>query len=149
MKTLRLLLFVLSLTVLSCKNEQKETSEQETSGTVTKISRAAHKTLHSPGWPGTYIGTTPCLKPCEGEKTEITISADTTYTLSVQAMGQEDKPRVFKGKFYWDQDKNVITLDANGDHHKFEVRDGSLKVLDKFGDPKQLGGQEDYVLKKQ
>ena len=143
------LVLITAIAFSSCKNEQKEATGQETSGTVTEISHKAHKALYSPDWPGPYTGTTPCLKPCEGEKTKMTITADSTYTLSVQAIGQEDKPRVFTGSFYWDKDKNVITLDANGDHHKFEVQEGSLKVLDKFGDPKQLGKQEDYVLKKQ
>jgi uncharacterized lipoprotein NlpE involved in copper resistance len=97
----------------------------------------------------TYKGTTPCLKPCKGIMTEITIRQDSTYSLNVLALGQEETPRKFEGTFYWDKTKNVITLDANGDHHKFKVQEGSLKELDKFGDPKQLGKQEDYILKKQ
>lgn len=131
----------------SCKNEQKETVEQ--TETAKQATDAAQATSMTPEWEGIYTGTTPCPEPCKGEETKMQLNADSTYTLSVQAIGQEDKPRIFSGRFYWDTAKNIITLDENGDHHKFLVQEGSLKELDKFGDLKQLGKQEDYILKKQ
>lgn len=134
----------------SCKNEQKQTTEQiETTVTAHENPDASHNSHKSLEWAGTYKATTPCMEPCKGIETEITINQDSTYALTVQAIGQEKVPREFAGTFHWDRSKNIITLDANGDHHKFQVRESALKELDKFGDPKQLGKQEDYILKKQ
>ena len=150
MKIRILILLSVTFFVSSCKNEQKQTTEQiETTVTAPELPDALHNSQNSLDWDGTYAGTTPCHEPCKGIETEITINKDSTYNLSVRAIGQEEKPRVFAGTFYWDDTKNVITLDANGDHHKFQVREGALKELDKFGEPKQLGNQEDYILKKQ
>jgi len=143
-------IFTVALVFASCKNEQKDAAEQiNTSNPANHTAYVQATKPSTPGWIGAYTGTTPCPEPCKGEKTEMTVNADSTYTLSVQAIGQEEKPRVFSGTFHFDAAKNVITLDANGDHHKFEVQKDALKELDKFGDPKQLGRQEDYVLKKQ
>jgi uncharacterized lipoprotein NlpE involved in copper resistance len=150
MKTQYLLFIIALLVFLSCKNEQNQATEQTLPVLpAEQIPDAAHNSQNSLDWEGTYKGTTPCLKPCKGIMTEITIRQDSTYSLNVLALGQEETPRKFEGTFYWDKTKNVITLDANGDHHKFKVQEGSLKELDKFGDPKQLGKQEDYILKKQ
>lgn len=150
MKTQYVLLIIAILSFSACKNEQKEAIEQtETSVPAELIPNAAHNSQNSLDWAGTYAGTTPCVEPCKGIMTEITIRQDSTYSLAVKALGQEDAPRKFEGTFHWDKTKNVITLDANGDHHKFKVQEGSLKELDKFGNPKQLGKQEDYILKKQ
>jgi uncharacterized lipoprotein NlpE involved in copper resistance len=99
-------------------------------------------------WPGTYAGTLPCGGECKGIKTEIILNNDAAYSLSSQFLGQETKPRIFKGKFSWDETGSIITLDAEGDHLKFKVQEGSLKKLDKFGDPEQGGPQEAYVLAK-
>lgn len=137
----------LGVFITGCKNEQPAPSDTIT--TNTEVPDPAHNSQNSLDWAGTYVGTTPCHEPCQGEKTIMQINSDSTYTLSVQAIGQEDVPRLFSGTFHWDTNKNVITLDENGDHHKFQVREGALKELDKFGDPKQLGNQEDYILKKQ
>jgi len=153
MKLLHLLSIsaLLAITV-SCKQDQApaidSVSTVEASTPIINPD-AAHNSENSLDWPGTYIGTTPCSGDCTGIATNIKIEADSTYNLSVQAIGQEDKPRLFAGKFYWDTAKNVITLDAEGDHLKFKVQEGSLKMLDKFGDPKQGGPQSVYVLKKQ
>jgi uncharacterized lipoprotein NlpE involved in copper resistance len=150
MKMQYLFLILVTLVFSGCKNEQKDTTEQTLPDLPAgQAPDAAHNSQNSLDWEGTYKGTTPCLEPCKGIMTEITIKRDSTYSLSVQAIGQEETPRTFKGTFYWDKSKNGITLDANGDHHKFKVQEGSLKELDKFGDPKQLGKQEDYILKKQ
>lgn len=137
------------LLLCSCKNEQKEGTAQMECDAKTEIPDVAHNSHNSLDWAGTYTGNTPCLKPCQGVDTQIIINEDSTYTLSVKAIGQENTPRKFAGTFSWDKAKNVITLDANGDHHKFQVMESALKELDKFGDPKQLGKQDDYILKKQ
>jgi uncharacterized lipoprotein NlpE involved in copper resistance len=150
MKIFKLIAISAVALLCSCKNEQKQAKAQmECEATPKEIPDAAHNSHNSLDWAGAYKGTTPCMEPCKGIDTQITINQDSTYALTVQAIGQEKVPRQFSGTFHWDKAKNVITLDANGDHHKFQVRENALKELDKFGDPKQLGRQEDYILIKQ
>jgi len=63
-------------------------------------------------------------------------------------MGKEANPNVYKGTFYLDDATQVITLDAEGDHLKFKLQNGSIKKLDKFGDDEQGAPAEQYILKK-
>ena len=99
-------------------------------------------------WPGTYAGTLPCGGECKGIKTEIILNNDAAYSLSSQFLGQEAKPRIFKGKFSWDETGSIITLDADGDYLKLKVQERTHKKLDKFGDLGYGGPQEVFVLTK-
>lgn len=138
---------------VSCKDAPKETEspqDQETvpaQATDTVTADAAHNSRNSLNWAGTYSGVTPCAD-CLGIKTDMTLNSDNTYSLQEQYLEKEKTPRRFKGSFTWDEAKSVITLDAEGDHHKFKVMEGSLRILDKFGDEKQGGKPEDFVLPK-
>ena len=139
---------------VGCKDTVKEAEIQQTNETVPdtladtlKSKEALHTTENSLDWTGLYSGTSPCAD-CPGIKTDITLNSDTTYTLQEQYLEKEKMPRSFKGSFYWDDTKSVITLDAEGDHHKFKVAMGKLIILDKFGDPKQGGKEEDFTLHK-
>jgi len=71
--------------------------------------------------------------------------------LSSQAIGRDAKPAVYNGTYYRDE-KNIITLDAEGDHLKFKIiddgADGMLQKLDKFGDDEQGGPPARYFLHK-
>lgn len=158
MKTLQIICLSAILTLaVSCKKEPGEPAiEQKEMGTLPEVTTdsvmdpkpdAAHNSENSLDWPGTYSGTLPC-GDCKGIKTDITITTDKTYSLSSQYLGKEDKPHVYKGTFAWDDAKNVITLDAEGDHLKFKVQEGSLKKLDKFGDAEQGGPASAYILNK-
>jgi hypothetical protein len=93
----------------------------------------------------------PCGGDCKGIKTEITVKGDKTYVLSSQAIGRDAKPAVYNGTYYLDK-KNIITLDAEGDHLKFKIiddgADGMLQKLDKFGDDEQGGPPARYFLHK-
>jgi len=156
MKTFQIIcLSALLSAAVSCKKDAESQIENpkgdsltSNAGTVTTpAADAAHNSENSLDWPGDYSGTLPC-GDCKGIKMDITINKDKTYSLSVQALGKEDKPRIFKGTFYWDTAKNVITLDAEGDHLKFRVQEGCLTKLDKFGDPEQGGPVSAYTLSK-
>lgn len=141
---MQLLCLIAATLVIGCKDGEKPTGTQ-TGPADTKITDHG---ISAEAWTGKYAGILPCWKDCDGLKTEIEVRADSTYTLSSQALRQEDKPRVFNGKYNFDKAKNTITLDAEGDHLKFLVQHGSLKKLDKFGDPEQGAPQEKYVLEK-
>jgi len=138
---------------VSCKDTPKETEgpqDQEMvppAVTHTVAADEAHNSENALDWSGAYSGTTPCAD-CPGMKTDITLNSDNTYSLQEQYLEKEKAPRSFKGSFTWDEAKSVITLDAEGDHHKFKVMENGLRLLDKFGDEKQGGKPEDFVLPK-
>ncbi len=151
MKSMQLLYLFAALLVIGCKDGEKPEATQDTVPTETTDPTPATETSGTKPeatWLGNYAGVLPCRKDCEGLKTEIEVRTDSTYTLSSQALGQEDKPRNFKGTYHFDTAKSTITLDAEGDHLKFLVQDGMLKKLDKFGDPEQGAPQEKYLLKR-
>lgn len=155
MKTLQIIcLSAFAALSIGCKKEAAETEEARQTPAIEKptdtVQDAAvgDNSENALDWAGTYSGMLPCGGDCKGIKTEITINSDTTYSLSSQALGRDDKPSIYKGTFSWDEAKSVITLDAEGDHLKFKVQEGSLKKLDKFGDAEQGGPQEAYVLNK-
>lgn len=149
MKLLQLLCLIAALSLTCCKDGEKPKDLQITEGAAIDTATTQKPVADTAsGWMGTYAGTLPCWKDCEGLKTEITVNADSTYTLSSQALGQEKEPRIFKGTYNLQTSKNIITLDAEGDHLKFLVQENSLKKLDKFGDPEQGATQEKYILKK-
>lgn len=143
---------------IGCKDTPKEPEGQQDLETLpeavtdtvdndTVVADAAHNSNNSLDWAGTYSGVTPCAD-CPGIKTEIVLNNDNTYALQEQYLEKEKTPRTFKGKFYWDKKGSVITLDAEGDHHKFKVMENQLKILDKFGDDKQGGKPSDFILPK-
>lgn len=146
-------LSVLMAFAVGCKEENKPEGRQDHEtmpGAITdtvQVKDTSHNSTNSLDWAGTYSGISPCAD-CPGIKTDITINNDSTYALQEQYLEKEKTPRSFKGTFSWDKAKNVITLDAEGDHHKFKVMEGKLRILDKFGDEKQGGKPEDFVLPK-
>jgi len=138
--------------IIGCKDDSKKPQGPQDRETVPEaitdtVADTAHNSQNSLDWAGTYSGVTPCAD-CPGMKTDITLGSDNTYSLQEQYLEKEKTPRSFKGSFTWDNEKSVITLDAEGDHHKFKVMEGSLRILDKFGDEKQGGKPEDFVLPK-
>jgi uncharacterized lipoprotein NlpE involved in copper resistance len=141
-KLIKLSALIMLLSFFSCSKKAPDADK-------TVVASKNDNSRNSLDWPGIYTGMTPCPGDCSGINTSIEIREDYRYSISVQAMGQEDEPRVFKGSFIWDKTDNIITLDAEGDHLKFKVQEGSLLMLDKFGDPKQDGRPEEYVLSKQ
>lgn len=142
---------------IGCKEEKKPEGQQDRETIPVAVTNtvshdtvaidAAHNSANALDWAGTYSGVTPCAD-CPGMKTDMTLNSDNTYVLKEQYLEKEKMPRTFKGKFYWDKVGSVITLDAEGDHHKFKVMEGKLQILDKFGDAKQGGRAEEFMLVK-
>lgn len=150
------LLCLAAITLLTaCKNEEKSTDSQTTAidttataaneTTDTLDGEAPAKKVPKPDvktepWHGKYSGVLPC-GDCKGILTILKVNGDNTYTLSSKYLGKPEQPSDYKGTYHFDKSKNMITLDAEGDHLKFEVQDGMLIKRDKFGNPEQ-GGQE-------
>lgn len=150
MKILHSLSLFAVLTIVSCKNEQKaeplsqkEHPEQITDS-LPKFT-VDHNSENSLDWAGAYKGSLPC-PDCPGITTELTLNTDGTYVLSSQSENKDKTPYIYKGTFAWDDTGSIVTLDAEGDHLKFKVQEGCLKMLDKFGEPKQ--GKGNYILGK-
>lgn len=154
MKSIQIVGLAVALSLsISCKNEQKETTVQTNNDTVTSAPSTAvnepadTNSTAAAGWAGRYKGTLPCEGDCTGIAIEITLNADKTYTLVSQALGRDLKPSTYTGTFYLDE-KNIATLDAEGDHLKFLIQKDAVKKLDKFGDEEQLGPASSYILPK-
>jgi uncharacterized lipoprotein NlpE involved in copper resistance len=158
MKTLQLFCLAAMLSLaIGCKNETETPSiEQKEQGTLPKVETdtvpkdtvAGDTSKDQPAWVGNYSGSLPC-GDCKGILTRITLNADKTYMLSSQYIGKEGKPNVYKGTYNLD-DKNIVTLDAEGDHLKFLIMEGDnmIKKLDKFGNEEQGGPEARYFLHK-
>lgn len=157
MKLLQIIsLALLMATAIGCKEENRPESLDneiqpkeviDSLATDTLTADANHNSNNSLDWVGIYSGVTPCAD-CPGIKTDITLGKDNTYSLSEQYLEKEKTPRTFKGKFNWDEKGSIITLDAEGDHHKFKVMENKLQILDKFGDAKQGGRADEFMLAK-
>lgn len=151
MKTMQLLCLGL-LALGGCKDGEKPADAQN--NTVTEVPPVAPAPVPVPAkeepasWMGKYAGVLPCYNGCSGLETQIEIRSDSSYTLSSQALGLDDKPNVYNGSYHFDRSKSTVTLDAEGDHLKFLVDNGMLKKLDKFGDPEKGAPQDRYILKR-
>lgn len=160
MKKIRMLVLALPFILASCKDEKPTPSvEQQEQGTlpnsegldtVKPRDTVTVDTVATTGaWYGNYAGSLPC-GDCKGILTRISLSKDKTYTLSSQYLGKEKNPTIYKGMYNLDNTKNIVTLDAEGDHLKFLVveKDSMIIKLDKFGDREKGGPAARYFLHK-
>ena len=155
MKYLQLLCLAMALSLTACKDGEKADAVQsepaaaaEATGLGNDKAPDMHNSENSLDWPGKYTGILPCWEGCDGYKHTIEIREDNSYTLWLQQLGQEKEPREFSGSFAWDEDNQVITLDALGDHLKFRVMENMLQKLDKFGNEEKGAPQARYFLHK-
>jgi uncharacterized lipoprotein NlpE involved in copper resistance len=158
MKTLKITVLAVLLALgAGCQKDDKKTSvEQQEQGTLPNIDNdtvpkdtpggaSATDTTDAAKWAGNYSGSLPC-GDCKGILTKITLNNDKTYTLSSQYIGKETRPTVYNGTF--NLDKSIVTLDAEGDHLKFQLmpEDNMIVKLDKFGNEEQGGPAARYYL---
>lgn len=154
MKSIYILSLFVLLTLAGCKKEVKTTDEPtpEPTATITDSPDSqipvGDNSQNSLDWSGTYIGTLPC-GDCPGIQTVLKINDDNTYEISSVYLDKQSEPVTAKGTFAWDDTGSIITLDADGDHLKFKIQEGSVKQLDKFGDDKQGPYKDSYILKKE
>ena len=101
-------------------------------------------------WDGQYKAILPCAD-CEGIETIITLAPDQGYVISEKYLGTKDanKPIVSQGKFNFDKQGQIITLDKAGDARKYFVAENQLFALDIDGNKITGPSAELYVLKKQ
>lgn len=101
-------------------------------------------------WDGQYKALLPCAD-CEGIETIITLTPEQNYVISEKYLGAKgsDKPIVAQGKFNFDEQGLVITLDKAGDGRKYFIAENQLFALDSEGNKITGPTAELYVLKKQ
>lgn len=129
----------------ACKNEEKSTESQTVAVDTTTVKTGTDPEAMATNRIGKYSGVLPC-GDCKGIKTEIDIKDDSTYTLFSHYLGKGIAPNTYNGTYHFQESKQMITLDAEGDHLKFQVQDGMLIKRDKFGNPEQGDDEARYYL---
>ncbi|MDR3273260.1 MAG: copper resistance protein NlpE [Flavobacteriaceae bacterium] len=153
MKRTTLTTLLLAIAVLTISCDKKAT--QETNATADSTAVQADSTVQTSTAvadltqiEGAYKGTIPCAD-CEGIKTELTLNADQTYTLSETYLGgkSDGKPLESKGKYTFDAATQKIVLD-NADKTEYKADGGKLIRLDTDGN--EITGQNAayYILSK-
>jgi len=90
---------ILSLSVLGCSKASHEAPLQPHQEKV----HLGDNSQTSVDWVGTYNGMMPCAD-CEGIKTELVLSLEGFYKLSLLYLGKSNTPFIEQGKFQWDGD---------------------------------------------
>lgn len=145
MRLLHILCLSAIMLLTACKNEEKSTDSQTTTIDTAVVQTTVQPETATATWTGKYSGVLPC-GDCKGIKTEIEVKPDSTYTLTSQYLGKGVPAVIYNGTYHFEKSKNMITLDAVGDHLKFEVQDGMLIKRDKFGNPEQGAEEARYYL---
>lgn len=140
-----LILIAVSILVLSCGSKSKNTSQ--TAEVILKEVETAENLFN---WEGTYEGILPCAD-CEGIKTELTITNDREYILSIHYLTEKnDGPRESaEGKILWEE--NNIRLLGSGTFDSssyFKVEKDQLRYLDVNGEEVTGELADKYILKK-
>ena len=126
----------------SCNN--RSTSQMQEN----QICDNTHNAKNSLDWNGIYKGLIPCAD-CEGIDVQITLNTDETYQISYLYLGKSSSPFLSSGKFVWDENGSIITLESDSLGHYYLVGENKLTQLD--NDKKIIEGQHAsmYVLIKQ
>lgn len=121
-------LIVVVLTFISCKNNKKENTKEAIS--ETEILNK-HSSKNAIDWEGAYFGTLPCGS-CPGINTLIILNKNETYEKIVEYLESNDIPKTTKGKFTWNKEGSIITLEDNfylvGEEQLFRL-DKNKKVV--------------------
>jgi hypothetical protein len=119
---------------------------------VPEGSDSMHVTVHTsrnaPDWAGVYEGILPCAD-CPGIWTRIELAPGQTYVMSMRYLDREAAPRTSRGTFKWDAEgRNIELQGSQGGSWRFQVREDSLALLDRQGQPITENLAQNYVLKK-
>lgn len=103
------------------------------------------------GFRGVFYGYLPCDQAdCDGFKMTLSLKQKNNYLLVTQFAKASSREYYDKGKYDWDDKKNLLTLTSNKDAGKrlFSIKDdGELIHLNKDGSP-MPGSQDDYTLER-
>lgn len=149
MKNLPIALCILALAFTSCQNNGASDSTSsshlmEDSATVIDM----HTSQIALDWNGTYEGILPCAD-CPGIKMTLELRDDNTFTERLEYLEKQDGNFTETGKIIWHVPGNSITLlSENDEKQQFQVREGSLVMLNQDGEATTGPLAEKYVLTK-
>jgi heat shock protein HslJ len=117
--------FMLGFAVLGCSNASLQPHQEKV--------HLGDNSQTSVDWPGTYSGITPCAD-CEGIKTELVLSLEGFYKLSLLYLGKSNTPFIEQGKFHWDEQGGTMALEGiQGGRIGYRVGENRLIMLDQNG----------------
>lgn len=147
---MRLPIFLLLLSLLSCKGEMQQSKAPDT----------AHNSANSVDWIGTYCGTILCAD-CGGIRTFLRLKQDLTYDLSQEHLDKAGKAVVQSGSFQWSETGGIISLmpwgkEGIADENRktsetkmqFRVEEGQLRQVGEKGQLLEAAMASNYVLVK-
>ncbi|MHC5201812.1 copper resistance protein NlpE [Myroides sp. LJL119] len=137
-----------ALAFTSCKKQADTKVEQTVVEQQTFTGQDGHTTENSVDWDGTYKGVLPCAD-CPGIEVTIVLNPDGTFQR--EDVYQDKKDGTFKqvGTFTWDKDGRIVTLKSKDEVSQFQVREGSMVMLDTQGNIITGELADNYVLTKQ
>ena len=157
--------FILSFSIVLAWSCSKPTENQVVEETITETETppeiatesisvtplpTGDNSMTSVDWAGTYFATLPCGR-CEGIEMWVTLNADRTYYLNTNYLGLNDAlEEEFTGKFFWDQNGSIVTLEGLKDTYpgKFKVGENKIWYLDRNGNKISGDLADQYILNK-
>lgn len=138
-------LLTTAVAFVGCKDNKKDNETQTQSEVVTEEGNQEaqevvdmHTSENSLDWAGTYQGVIPCAD-CPGIETTIVLNEDGTFTKVTVYQDKKDGKFEDKGTFTWDKTGSIVTLKVGDDATQYQVREGSLLMLDTEG--KEITGE--------
>ena len=149
MKKLMILGAVLLLAACGGKNPQTATNSTDSTQVAAADSAATDSAVADTSCCGTYRGTLPAAD-CEGIKTVLTISSDSTYSLSSDYIGKKNGQFVTSGVYHMKPGKLLeLVTPSSGELTYYKIKDAQSVVLtDSLGNEPEGELAKQYVLKK-
>lgn len=148
MRKIIILLLIASLAA-ACGGKKAKTvgTEEAVANQTEETIDAAHNSLNSVDYLGTYLGNLPCAD-CEGIRTEITLG-ENTYTMKLEYLGQKkDNVSESSGEYEWDNTGSIITLKGEPTPNRYKVGENTLIKLDADGKVVEGALADNYILRK-
>jgi copper homeostasis protein (lipoprotein) len=136
----------IALTLAACGGKNKQPAANTDSTQVAGSDTAAIDTSYC----GTYRGTLPAAD-CPGIKTVLTISSDSTYSLSSDYVGKKDGQFVTSGVYHMRDGKLIeLVTPSSGEKTYYKVKDSkSVVMTDSLGNEPEGETAKLYVLTKE
>ncbi len=149
------LLLGIAVMIVSCNNNQKSRMDDPTVFEEDVVEVDTHNARNSLDVDGTYTGTLPAgtfkgtLPSASGEGMEVTLTLnDDTYKISTKYVSHPEQTFESSGKFTWDQNGSIITLENEETPNKYFVGENQLYHLDVNGNRITGDLADRYILKK-
>jgi NlpE N-terminal domain len=99
---------------------------------------------------GVFYGFLPC-ENCNGIKATLSLKQNNLYLLVTQPAKESSKELYEKGKYTWDEEKQIVTLSPRNDAaiKKYSIKDeGTLIQLKSDGSPMKADAADKYTLRR-